>query len=68
MKEEVKGMIEKIYYINNGIELEEAIEYIQNNLPCFVGREFVEMDYSKITINAREEDLSTIERKLALLV
>ena len=61
-------MVEKIYYINNGIELEEAIEFLKDNLPCFVGREFVEMDYSKITINAREEDISTVERKLAPLV
>ena len=61
-------MVEKIYYINNGIELEEVIEFLKDNLPCFVEREFIEMDYSKITINAREEDLRTVERKLAPLV
>jgi hypothetical protein len=68
MKEEVKNMVEKIYYINNGIELEEAIDFLQDSLPCFVEREPVEMDYSKITINARVEDLKTIEKKLAPLV
>ena len=61
-------MIEKIYYIVNGIELEEAIDYLKNALPCFIERELIEMDYSKVTINARAEDISTIEYKLAPLV
>lgn len=61
-------MVEKTYYINNSIELEEAIEYIQDTFPCFIEREFIEMDYSKIVINARAEDAEAINSKLAPLV
>jgi hypothetical protein len=61
-------MVEKTYYINNSTELEEAIEYIQDTFPCFVKREFIEMDYSKIVVNARAEDAEAINSKLAPLV
>ena len=61
-------MTEKTYYIENSIELEEALEQIEQNFPCFVDRELIEMNYSKVTINAREEDIASIERVLAPLV
>ena len=61
-------MIERIYYINNSIELEEAIDFLQALLPCFVERELVEMDYSKVTITARCEDVRTVDLKLAPLI
>jgi hypothetical protein len=61
-------MTEKTYYIENSTELEEALEQIEQNFPCFVDRELIEMDYSKVTINAREEDIASIERMLAPLV
>lgn len=61
-------MVEKIYFIENTNELEDALEYLTNAIPCFVDREFVEMNYSEITIKANEEDLATVERVLAPLV
>ena len=61
-------MTEKTYYIENSIELEEALEQIEQNFPCFVDRELIEMNYSRIIINAREEDIASIERMLAPLV
>ncbi len=61
-------MTEKTYYIENSIELEEALEQIEQNFPCFVDRELIEMNYSRVTINAREEDIASIERILAPLV
>jgi hypothetical protein len=61
-------MTEKTYYIENCTELEEALEQIEQNFPCFVDRELIEMNYSRVTINAREEDIASIERMLAPLV
>jgi hypothetical protein len=61
-------MTEKTYYIENCTELEEALEQIEQNFPCFVDRELIEMNYSRVTINAREEDIASIERILAPLV
>ena len=61
-------MTEKTYYIENCTELEEVLEQIEQNFPCFVDRELIEMNYSRVTINAREEDITSIERVLAPLV
>lgn len=61
-------MTNKTYYVENTNELDTALETIENNFPCFVEREFIEMNYSQIEINAREEDIASIERILAPLV
>ena len=61
-------MTNKTCYIENTNELDIALETIENNFPCFVKREFIEMNYSQIEINAREEDIASIERILAPLV
>ena len=61
-------MAEKIYYIENTNALEVTLEKLSEKIPCFVTREYVEMNYSKITIHARVEDLATVEIILALLV
>ena len=61
-------MIEKIYYIENTDELNNAMDRIENDFPCFTNRELIEMDYSKITIKARTEDIGHIEDILAPLV
>lgn len=58
----------KTYYIQNTNELDEAIETIKNNFPCFVNREFIEMDYSEVEIKTRLEDIANIEKILAPLV
>lgn len=58
----------KTYYIQNTNELDEAIETIENNFPCFVNREFIEMDYSEVEIKTRLEDIANIEKILAPLV
>ena len=60
-------MIEKIYWIENTNELETALDKL-DCIPCFVDREFVEMNYSKVTINARQEDLKTVEKIFAEIV
>lgn len=30
-------------------------------IPCFIIREFIEMDYSEIKIKCRQEDVATVE-------
>ena len=61
-------MTEKIYYIENTNELDNAMDKIENDFPCFTERELIEMNYSKITIKARTEDIKHIEDILAPLV
>lgn len=61
-------MTNKTYYIPNSTELDDVLNEIEETFPCFVERDFIEMDYSEVAINAREEDIASIERMLAPLV
>lgn len=61
-------MTTKTYYIENTAELDKVLEQIEEDFPCFVDRELIEMNYSEVSINARDEDISAIEKRLAPLV
>lgn len=61
-------MTEKIYYIENSLELATALLSIEILIPCFIERNFIEMDYSKVVIIAKNEDIATVEKYLAPLV
>lgn len=62
-------MVEKIYFVENTAPcLDEMLDLLIDTIPCFLEREFVEMDFSKITIKARVEDLRTVENFLAAFV
>lgn len=60
-------MVELTYYIENTSALELALEEISDKIACFVTREYIEMNYSKITIQARIEDFNAVDRVLSLL-
>ena len=61
-------MMTKTYYIQNLAELDDILDEIEETFPCFVEREYIEMDYSEVSINARDEDIASIERMLAPLM
>ena len=61
-------MTTKVYYIENTNKLDKALITLEQKIPCFINRELIEMNYSKIEINARTEDLITVETILAPLV
>ncbi len=56
------------YWIENSNELDSKLAYIAMTFPCWVSRKYVEMDYSSITIEARQEDMASIENILAPLM
>ena len=56
------------YYIENTDTLNKVLEVIKDVVPCFIEREYIEMNYSQITITARAEDFATVENYLAPLV
>lgn len=56
------------FYIENSAELDGVLEGIKLAIPCFITREYIEMDYSEIEIIARIEDWTFIESTLAPLV
>ena len=56
------------YWIENSNALDSTLEHIATTFPCWVNRKYVEMDYSAITIEARQEDMTSIENILAPLM
>lgn len=61
-------MTKKVYYIEYTNEAQEAIERVTNELPTFVEIEAVEMNFVRVEINCRIEDVKTIERILEAVV
>lgn len=58
-------MTKKVYYIENTTELDTVLAQIDALVNCFIHREFIEMDWSELTIRAKDKDLPTIEYLLA---
>lgn len=58
-------MTKYVWYFMITNELMETIEKIKADFPCFVKTEIVEMNWIELTIDAREEDIDAIERRLA---
>lgn len=61
-------MIKKTWYLKNSIYLDLAIEEIAEMIPCFITREFIEMDHSKIEIHFRTNDAGFIMSEMASLI
>lgn len=64
-------MTEKIYWIDrNDItnDLDETLMTLYMRIPCFVKIESIEMNWAKVIILARDEDLFIVEQYIAGLV
>ena len=64
-------MTEKIYWVDrNDItnDLDETLMALYMRIPCKVDIESVEMNWVKVTILARDEDLFFVEQYMAGLV
>ena len=59
-------MTKIVYYIpNNSKFLDDTFAHLVDAIPCFINREYIEMDYSKVTITARKEDIDYVVSMLA---
>ena len=56
------------FYIQNTVTLDMILESLKETIPCFINREYIEMDYSEVEIIARIEDWAFVENMLAPLV
>lgn len=64
-------MTEKIYWVDrNDItnDLDETLMALYMRIPCFVKIENIEMNWAKVIILARDEDLFIVEQYIAGLV
>ena len=64
-------MTEKIYWVDRNdinTDLEETLMALYMRIPCKVNVEDVEMNWAKVTILARDEDLFFVEQYMAGLV
>lgn len=55
-------------YAPNTCLLDTIIGEITNQIPCFVNREYVEMDCSKVEVICREEDTDFVLTRLTAVV
>jgi hypothetical protein len=53
-------------YLMNTALLEDVLERICNTFPCFINREYVEMNFSKVTITCRADDAEAIGLELTV--
>ena len=58
-------MTTKTYYVENTTELDTALAHIDMLIDCSVEQEPIEMNWSELTIQARDIDFPLIERLLA---
>ena len=56
------------FYIQNRGALDMILEHIKETIPCFINREYIDMDYSEVEIIARVEDWAFVENMLAPLI
>lgn len=56
------------YFIENNTFAMDTINELIDYVPCFVRWDKVEMNYLEVTIQAREEDVKTVENFFATLV
>lgn len=61
-------MGKKTFYIANSEQLDEILLTLKDRIPCFINREYIEMDFSQVEIVARIEDWATVENYLAPIV
>lgn len=54
-------MTNRVYFIENTKALEVVIDTAETLFPCFINRELIEMNYSKISVLARNEDIKSID-------
>lgn len=61
-------MGKKTFYIANSEQLDEILLALKDRIPCFINREYIEMNFSQVEIVARIEDWATVENYLAPIV
>lgn len=58
-------MTTKCYFLDNTDAAARAVDYLANLIPCFIRELLVTKEGLTVTIEARDEDLPTVERILA---
>lgn len=58
-------MTTKCYYLTNSDACARAVDYLANVIPCFIRETLITKEGLTVTIEARNEDLATVERVLA---
>lgn len=54
-----------IWYSNNIDEVMETVEKVKDTFPCFISVEILELDWMEIIVEARNEDMVSIEREFS---
>lgn len=58
-------MTTKCYFLDNSDAAARAVDYLANLIPCFIRELLVTKEGLTVTIEARNEDIATVETTLA---
>lgn len=58
-------MTTKCYFLDNSDAAARAVDYLINLIPCFIRELLLTKEGLTVTIEARDEDIRTVERILA---
>ena len=61
-------MVKKVYFMENSDKANSAIDLLESAIPCFVFCTPIEMNWLEVKVQARVEDLATVERILAEVI
>lgn len=61
-------MVKKVYFMENSDRVNKAVDLLEAAIPCFVFRTPIEMNWLEVKVQARVEDMATVERILAEVV
>lgn len=54
-----------VWYFDNINEVMETVEKVRDTFPCFISVETLELNWAEVTVQARAEDMASIEREFS---
>lgn len=54
-----------VWYFDNINEVMETVDKVKDNFPCFISVENLELNWAEVTVQARAEDMASIEREFS---
>lgn len=54
-----------VWYFDNINEVMATVEKVRDTFPCFISVETLELNWAEVTVQARAEDMASIEREFS---
>ena len=54
-----------VWYFDNIDEVMGTVDKVRDNFPCFISVTTLELNWAEVTVQARVEDMASIEREFS---